>query len=79
MPGGVLDDFDERSAVFEAKGIFTAMDFRDGVVAPILGHWKIDTIRGLPPHIEKIQERILKLESVLTRKIDRAASKRGNS
>ncbi len=78
MPGGVLDDFAERSAVFESEEIFGAVDFRDYVVAPILSFWKIDQLRGLPPHVEKVQERILKLESVLTRIIERSA-KRNNT
>lgn len=78
MPGGVIHDFAERSAIFESEGIFGAVDFRDNVVAPLVSHWKIDQIRGLSPHAEKAQERILKLDSVLTRKIERAA-KRGHT
>jgi acyl-[acyl-carrier-protein] desaturase len=76
MPGGVLDDFASRSAVFEKEGIFGAIHYRDHVVKPILKHWKIDQMRGLPPHIEKVQERILKLEKVLSRAIDRSQSAR---
>lgn len=72
MPGGVLDNFSERSAIFESEEIFGAVAFRDHVVKPILSYWKIDQLRGLPPAIEKIQERILKLEHVLTRKIERS-------
>lgn len=75
MPGGVLDDFAERSQIFEKENIFGALAYRDHVVKPILKHWKIDQITGLPPHVEKIQERILKLESVLSRRIDRAVAK----
>jgi acyl-[acyl-carrier-protein] desaturase len=76
MPGAVLDDFAERSAVFESEKIFGAIDYRDSVVKPILSHWKIDQLRGLSPSCEKIQERILKLESVLTRMIERSRAKR---
>jgi acyl-[acyl-carrier-protein] desaturase len=72
MPGDVLDDFSERSAVFESEGIFTSLDFRDHVVRPLLSHWKIEQLRGLPPEIEKVQERILKLESVVTRMVERS-------
>jgi acyl-[acyl-carrier-protein] desaturase len=73
MPGDVLDDFRERAAVFERERIFGALEFRDHVVKPILTHWKIDQLRGLPPEIEKVQERILKLENVLTRMIKRSS------
>lgn len=73
MPGGVLDDFSQRSATFEDEGIFTRADFRDNIVKPILlNHWKIDKLRGLPPEIEKIQERLLNLEKVLTRMMEKA-------
>jgi acyl-[acyl-carrier-protein] desaturase len=72
MPGGVLEDFKERAAVFESENIFGPLEYRDHVVKPILKYWKIDQLRGLPPHIEKIQERILKLENVLTRTIKRS-------
>lgn len=71
MPGGVLDDFSERSAVFAEHNIFGPLEYRDHVVKPILAYWKIDQLRGLPPQIEKVQERILKLESVLTRTLKR--------
>ncbi len=71
MPGGVLEDFKERSAVFESERIFGALEFRDHVVKPILRHWKIDQLRGLSADGEKAQARILKLEKILTRKIER--------
>jgi acyl-[acyl-carrier-protein] desaturase len=79
MPGDIMDDFSERSAVFESEEIFGAIDYRDHVVAPILTYWKIANLRGLPPHIEKVQERILKLESVLTRMIERSLVKRNRT
>jgi acyl-[acyl-carrier-protein] desaturase len=74
MPGDVLEDFSERSAVFETEGIFTAADFRDHVVHPILTHWKIDQLTGLKPAAEKARDRIMKLESVLTRMMERKGS-----
>ncbi len=76
MPGGALADFAARSAVFESERIFGGLEFRDGVVKPILAHWKLEQLRGLTPVAEKARDRIMKLESVLTRAIERTARKR---
>jgi acyl-[acyl-carrier-protein] desaturase len=73
MPGDIMDNFSERAATFASESIFGPIEFRDHVVKPILNHWKIDQLRGLPPHLEKVQERILKLERVLTRIIERSS------
>jgi acyl-[acyl-carrier-protein] desaturase len=67
MPGEGFDRFAERSAAIAAEGIFGTREYRDEVVKPILFHWGIDKLRGLPPEAERARERILKLEKVLDR------------
>ncbi len=71
MPGDGFDRFEERSAVIAAEGIFSVHEYRDSVVRPILVHWGIDKLRGLSAEAERVRERILKLDRVLERMIDR--------
>lgn len=71
MPGDGFERFEERSAVIAEEGIFGTREYRDQVVKPILAHWEIDKLRGLPPEAERAQERILKLEKVLDRMLAR--------
>jgi len=71
MPGKTMEGFAERSAIFATERIFGAREFRDHVVKPILVYWQIDKLRNLSPEVEKIQERILKLERVLDRVVER--------
>jgi acyl-[acyl-carrier-protein] desaturase len=74
MPGEMIEDFPARAAIIAAENIFGTLQYRDHVVKPILAYWKIDQLKGLSPELEKIQERILRLEQVLTRTIQRAQS-----
>lgn len=67
MPGLGMDEFEKRTATIAAEKIFSAREFRDSVIKPIISHWGIDKITGLSPTAERCRERILKLEKVLDR------------
>lgn len=71
MPGDGIEGFTERSALMAEEGIFGTREYRDGVVKPVLAYWEIDKLRGLPPDAERACERILNLERLLGRMIDR--------
>ncbi len=70
MPGEGMENFELRQQIIANVGIYGAREHLDLVVMPLLKFWKIDEISGLPPELQKIQGRILKLEKVLTRMAD---------
>jgi acyl-[acyl-carrier-protein] desaturase len=76
MPGTKMDRFELRMASIANAGIYGAREHRDCVIKPVLNFWEIDKITGLTPETQKIQERILKLEKLLDRLVERQDSRR---
>ena len=71
MPGTGMSNFEIRQAVIANAGIYGAREHRDLVIMPLLRYWKLDRITGLSPEMEKIRDRILKLEKLLDRMVER--------
>ena len=71
MPGNGMSNFEIRQAVIANAGIYGAREHRDLVVMPLLRYWKLDQLTGLSPESEKIRDRILRLEKVLDRMVER--------
>ena len=71
MPGTGMTNFELRQATIANAGIYGAREHRDQVVMPLLRYWKIESMTGLPPETAKVQERIVKLEKVLDRMVER--------
>lgn len=71
MPGTGMTDFELRQATIANAGIYGAREHRELVVAPLLAFLQIDALTGLPPETVKIQERILRLDKVLARLVER--------
>ena len=71
MPGTGMHDFEHKRALIAKAGIYGTREHRDLVIKPLLNFWKIDQITGLPPAAAKAQERIMKLEQVLDRLVER--------
>jgi len=71
MPGSGMSNFQLRQATIANAGIYGTREHRDMVVMPVLRFWEIDKLRGLSPETTKVQERILRLEKVLDRMVER--------
>ncbi len=71
MPGSGMTNFELRKAMIADAGIYGAREHRDMVIAPLLRFWAIDKLTGLSPETQKVQERILRLEKVLDRMVER--------
>ncbi len=71
MPGTGMTNFELRKATIADAGIYGAREHRDMVIAPLLRYWDLDKLTGLSPEAEKTRDRILRLENVLTRMVER--------
>lgn len=71
MPGTGMSNFELRQATIANAGIYGAREHRDQIVLPLLRFWNIESLTGLSPEATKVQERILKLEKVLDRMVER--------
>lgn len=71
MPGTGMTNFELRQATIANAGIYGAREHRDLVVMPLLRYWNVGAITGLDPAAAKAQERIIKLEKVLDRMVER--------
>ncbi len=71
MPGNGMSNFELRQAVIANAGIYGAREHRDLVMMPLLRFWKLDQLTGLSPEAEKSRDRILKLEKLLDRMVER--------
>lgn len=71
MPGSAMSNFEIRQAVIADAGIYGAREHRDQVIRPLMKFWKIDELTGLSPEAQKQQERLLKLDKLLTRLVER--------
>ena len=71
MPGAGMDSFELRQLTIANAGIYGVREHRDQVVLPLLKFWDIDGLTDLSPAAAKAQERILKLEKVLTRMVEK--------
>lgn len=75
MPGVGMNQFELRKAIIADAGIYGTREHRDMVIKPVLNFWEIDQLEGLPPEVEKVQERILRLIKVLDRMVERQERK----
>ncbi|MFN8392602.1 MAG: acyl-ACP desaturase [Bdellovibrionota bacterium] len=71
MPGTGMSNFELRQATIANAGIYGAREHRDQVILPLLSYWKLDQLTGLAPETQKVLDRILKLEKVLDRMVER--------
>lgn len=72
MPGTGMSNFELRQAVIANAGIYGARQHRDEVIKPLIRFWQIDKISGIQDEKAlKAQERIIKLEKVLDRMVER--------
>ena len=60
-----------RQAIIADAGIYGTREHRDMVVLPLLSFWDIAGISGLSPELQKVQSRILRIEQVLNRMVER--------
>lgn len=70
MPGSGMSNFEFRQYTIANAGIYGVREHRDQVINPLLRFWEIDKIIVSNPEAQKAQERILRLEKVLTRMAD---------
>jgi len=78
MPGAGMSNFELRQTTIANAGIYGAREHRDLVIGPVLKFWRIDERQPKTLQGKKAQERILKLDKLLQRMIekqDRAAKK----
>jgi len=75
MPGSNMSGFELRLATIANEGIYGAREHRDLVIMPVINYWKISELTGLSPESQKAQERILKLEKILDRMVERQERK----
>lgn len=75
MPGLGMSNYEIRRAVIANAGIYGAREHRDLVIMPVLRYWKLENLTGLSPEMEKIRDRILRLEKVLDRMVERQERK----
>lgn len=71
MPGTGMTNYELRQATIADAGIYGAREHRDQVIKPLVSYWDIEKLTGLTPAAQKAQERILKLEKVLDRMVER--------
>lgn len=71
MPGSGMNNFELRQALIADAGIYGAREHRDQVILPLLSFWELDKLTGLSPEAEKARDRLLKLEKVLDRMVER--------
>jgi len=71
MPGTGMTQFELRQATIANAGIYGAREHRELVIAPLLDFLEIEGLTGLAPETVKVQERILRLDKVLARLVER--------
>jgi acyl-[acyl-carrier-protein] desaturase len=71
MPGTGMSDFELRQATIANAGIYGAREHRELVIAPLLAFLGVDALTGLSSAGTKAQERIVRLDAVLARLVDR--------
>jgi acyl-[acyl-carrier-protein] desaturase len=71
MPGKGLSNFEFRQQTIANAGIYGAREHRDMIIMPLIKFWDIEHLTGLTPAGRKNQERLLKLEKLLTRMVER--------
>ncbi len=71
MPGAGMDNFEFRQTTIANAGIYGAREHRDMVIIPLLRYWEIDKMIVRAPPAQKAQERILRLEKVLDRVVEK--------
>lgn len=71
MPGVGMNKYELRQQVIANAGIYGVREHRDQVIRPLLSYWEIERITGLSPELSRIQQRILKLDKVLTRLVEK--------
>lgn len=79
MPGSAMSNFELRQAMISDAGIYGVREHRDLVMMPLLRYWDIDKLCGLSPESRKIQERILRLEKVLDRMVEKQEKRPGKT
>lgn len=71
MPGTGMNKYELRRATIENAGIYGIREHRDLVIRPLLKFLEIDKLKDLPPGTAKVQSRVLKLDKVLIRMIEK--------
>jgi len=71
MPGTGMTDFELRQALIADAGIYGAREHRDLVIKPLLKFWRLDLLTDLSPAAEKYRDKIMRLERLLDRLVER--------
>jgi acyl-[acyl-carrier-protein] desaturase len=73
MPGAGAPQFRRRAAVVARAGIYNMRVHREDVVEPLLRHWGVFELTGLPPAAEAAREQIAAVLAELDRRVARSA------
>jgi acyl-[acyl-carrier-protein] desaturase len=73
MPGSGAPQFRRRAAVVARAGIYDLRVHREDVVEPLLRHWGVFELTGLPPAAEAAREQVAAVLAELDRRIARSA------
>ena len=71
MPGTGMSNYELRQAIIADAGIYGTREHRDMVILPLIKYWDIAGIKNLSSGLQKIQSRILRIEQVLDRMVER--------
>ena len=79
MPGSSLPDFKQRMDIIADLEIYGPAQHRDQVIKPLLKSWEIDKLTGLSPEMQKVQEQVMGLITLLDRVVERRERKKNKS
>lgn len=71
MPGTGMTNFELRQAMIADAGIYGAREHRDLIVKPLLSYFKIEDYEVTTAKGAKAKERLLKIEKVLDRMVEK--------
>lgn len=76
MPGTGIPGFVRRAAVVARAGIYDLRVHRDEVVLPLLRHWRVFELTGLPPEAEVVRDELSAALAELDTRVSRLLSRR---
>jgi acyl-[acyl-carrier-protein] desaturase len=71
MPGQGMDRFELRQAMIADASIYGPREHREMVIAPVLAFLEVERLTGLSPAATRAQERLMRLDAVLARIVER--------
>ena len=70
MPGVGIPNYLRRAVDMARAGVYNLRIHHDRVLTPLLRDWKVESLTGLTVKAEEIQEKIMKLPDVVSRRAD---------